>query len=385
MIVKFILLLISFSSAQWKTLCPASPARVETGPLAQIPPSMGSSMWCVNSDDMYVLTNDKQMWKFEKQDDRWLWQPNLPIDMSPRVDSAYWKIRGKFYVYGGMGRVPLDDMWTYDFYARDFIQEPNQANNPGPCYGTTFWTHEPSNRLLFWGGICRNVTNNKIYGYDITLNQWSVVSSNNGPQGTLYGAAVLARESLVYIYTQDELWSFDMKTGKWTPIPSPIMPTGPNRTHMILWSDSESILLYGGQSGSKLFGDTWSYNAATNSWRIKATDGPIARYGMGYCVDTNGYLNMFGGSDGLYVLNDLWQYGPFTVKTVVDMVQWKLDSATIMATWAASTSTIVLGIFVVLTLGFCIRKCLQKKKHSYPIGNLNTKPIYVVDDGEEDV
>jgi hypothetical protein len=333
---------------------------------------------------MYVLTSDKQMWKFEKEDSRWLWQPNLPSNMAPRSDAGYWKIRGKFYLYGGIstnGGIPLDDMWIYDFYARDFMQELQDISNPGPCYGMTTWTHEPSNRILFWGGICQNVTNNKIYGYDTTLNQWSVVNSGvGGPVGSLYGAAVLSGTT-VYLYTQDQLWSFDMTSGKWSWIPSPIMPTGPNRTHMILWSNSESILLYGGQSGSQLFGDTWTYNAATNSWRIKATDGPIARYGMAYCVDTNGYLNMFGGSDGLYVLNDLWQYGPFTVKTVVDMVQWKLDSATIMATWAAASSTIVLGIFTVLVVGFCIRKCLQKKEKGYPLGNLN-QPIYV---GQQDV
>lgn len=382
--VKFILLfLISSSLGQWNILDPNSPSRIETGPLAQITPSMGSSMWCMNSDDMYVLTNDNQMWKFEKEDKRWLWQPNLPTTMSPRSDAAYWKMRGKFYVYGGIySDQSLDDMWTYDLTLRDFVLETAIASSPGPCYGTTFWTHEPSNRLYLWGGMCKNVTNDKVYSYDTTLRVWNIANVGSaGPEGSLYGAVVMSG-SLAYIYTNDQLWSFDMQTGRWTIIPAAIMPFGPNRTRMALWStiDGENLMMYGGQSGSKMFGDTWSYTLATNSWRIKSTDGPIPRTGMSYCIDSNGYMNMFGGNDGLYVLNDLWQYGPFTVKTVVDMVQWKLDSATIMATWAAAASTILLGLFCVLLIGFCARKCMQKKSEKYPLGNLNTKPLYVEDD-----
>lgn len=391
MIVKIILLFLVFypSTAQWNTLCPNSPSRVETGPDAQIPSSVGSSMWCMNSDDIYVLTNDNQMWKFEKEDKRWLWQPT-PNLSGPRFGSAYWKIQGKFYIYGGQhsngDQVALDDMWSYDLVNRVFIQESVQTNNPGPCYGMSFWTHEPSNRLFFWGGMCQNKTNSNVYAFDINLKHWSVISSN-GPKGSLYGAALLSTsDNKVYLYTQDQLWSFDMTTMLWQNIRSAIMPTGPNRTHMILWNsiDGENLMLYGGQSGSKLFGDTWYYNFNTQSWRVKATDGPVPREGMAACVDSNGYLNLFGGNDGLYILNDLWQYGPFTVKNVVDMVQWKLDSATIMATWAATTSTIMLVLFTVVLLGFCARKCIARKRAaSYPIGNLNSKPIFVHHDGED--
>ena len=137
---------------------------------------------------------------------------------------------------------------------------------------------------------------------------------------------------------------------------------------MILWKSSfdNSLLLFGGLSGSKVYGDTWSYSPDTDIWTFVGNYGPSPRFGSGYCTDTsNGYLFLFGGSENGEMMNDVWQYGPFTSVNIFQMIEWKLDSATLMATWAASVGTLVLLIIIVILMINWIRKCIINRKKRF--------------------
>ena len=373
-ILILVICIITFSEAQWKILDKSSPTHLTSDPDAQIPPSSLASVWCTANNNMIVYTK-KQVWKFETNDQRWLWQPD-PISVIPENEGgAYWTIRGKYYLF-------KKEFVYYDTATRDFVLEIPLVANIGPsnCIGTSFWTHEPTNRLYLWGGTCNtNQTNTELWAYDIVLRQWlSVNTKNIGPAPANFAASSLSRdENTVYLYSGDQLWTLDLSSFEWKQSVNGNPPPGPLRTHMQLWKSSKdsTIILYGGLSGSKVYGDTWIYTPETDRWQFKDTSGPLPRSGASSCLDSNGYLLMYGGNDLDISYNDVWQYGPFNVQNIFDKLQWQLDSATLMSTWAAATSSISLFIIVIVLIYVAVRRCLLRRKERRMGTFINASPL----------
>jgi hypothetical protein len=371
----FLLLFLAHTHAQWKILDKSSPTHLTSDPDAQIPPSSLASVWCTANNNMIVYTK-KQVWKFETSDQRWLWQPD-PIAIVPENEGgAYWSIRGKYFLF-------KDQLTYYDTGTRDFVLEtPLVKGGPvGACTNTAFWTHEATNRLYFWGGTCGNgnATNTQIWAYDIVLRQWLAVNTKNtGPTPADSGAACLSgNENTVYIYTRDQMWLLDLTSFEWKQTINANAPPGPLRIHMQLWKSSKdsSIILFGGMSGSKVYGDTWIYSPELDKWQFKDLSGPLPRWGASSCLDSNGYLLMYGGGDLESSFNDVWQYGPFNVQNIFDKLQWQLDSATLMSTWAAATSSATLFLILVLLIVFCVRKWLFKRQQRKFGTFINASPL----------
>ena len=156
---------------------------------------------------------------------------------------------------------------------------------------------------------------------------------------------------MVYIYTQDKLWQLDMSTFAWqqSPVESGSNPPGPLRTSYTMWWQ-KNLMLFGGVAGSQVYGDTWRYNG--KNWeQLSGGNAPTPRYAASGCITQQGYLYLYGGSNN----NDLWQYGPFSASNVIDRIDWKLDSATIMST----LSFVMSALIVVAILTFVVTKTIQ--------------------------
>jgi hypothetical protein len=124
-------------------------------------------------------------------------------------------------------------------------------------------------------------------------------------------------------------------------------------------------MLYGGQSGGKQYTDTWTYRK--DEWKvIDIGNGPSPRIGYTTCVDKSGDLVLFGGGR----TNDLYKFGEITVQTVFELIEWKLDSATLTASVAAVFSALVFFGLVVLALYVCVRRCIKKRKQKQSMGLL---------------
>ena len=374
------LLLLTLASAQWTELRGSAPPQLVAQEEAQVPPMLSPAVYCQDSTNVYIYGGNNQMWIFEQNDRRWLWQPNPPPAMIPRNQAAHWAIRDQMYLYGGLtaGGSSLADMWLYDKSARTFTSiVPQSSVTPGACYGTSFWMHQPSNQLYLWGGTCDNKTNAEVYAFDVSLQQWHhIVPTGEGPLGATNSAAVLSRdESQVFIYTNDELWIMDLNTYTWTKSANGNSPPGPNRKYAIMWQSTtdDTIMLYGGIGGGRVFGDTWSYHPATSMWTSHGSKGPAARWGASACTNKNGYAYLFGGTnmDNTPLFNDIWQYGPFNAHTILDQIQWKLDSATIFSITSAVFGGVTFLCILFLMIISCIRKCLNRKRTRNLLGSVN--------------
>lgn len=332
--------------AQWSLLRPESPPNLTTGPNAQINKTTLSPTWCFDGS-MYVL-ND-HMWKYEIESDRWLWQPEVPIPK--RYGAAYWTIRDTFYVYGGMtdnGTV-LSDMWTYNPKTREsLLIHPGSEET---AYGTSFWTHEQSNRLYLWGG------GHGLRAFDVSTNQWIQITHSGTPDNGFFGSATNGG----YLYINDRLWQLDMSTYTWNQLPTGVVvPPGPNRIYHTIWTIGGTLYLYGGVSGSKVYSDTWKY-----------TNGQWIDMSTVYAGKSPKDISQFSTCGSLYLfLGAVWTFGNANDLTILQKVENGLQSAVLWAFAATILSGLVfIGLFS-LAFILCVKRCM-KKKNSIPMQPLN--------------
>ena len=68
------------------------------------------------------------------------------------------------------------------------------------------------------------------------------------------------------------------------------------------------VLLFGGQSGSQIFGDTWIFR--DGAWTLlHSVKNPTARYGAGIAYDaSDGYVVLFGGANASGPIQDTWLF-----------------------------------------------------------------------------
>jgi N-acetylneuraminic acid mutarotase len=119
-----------------------------------------------------------------------------------------------------------------------------------------------------------------------------------------------------YITSKDDLWTYDYVNNNWTELTPSYGPARRLNYAMAYDSDSQHIILFGGNSISAGWelADTWIYDYQTNSWsNAYPTTRPPGRsdHAMVYDPITKQTI-LFGGmrdvGDTTYLLNDTWAY-----------------------------------------------------------------------------
>ncbi len=349
--VNILFLLLSISLAQWTLLDKSDPPHLTTDPSAQPNSSSLSPMWYSSTGSLYLL-NDR-MWKYEIDGSRWIWMPE--VDIGDRSAAAVWTIRGLFYIYGGTN--DNGTMWTFDPISR----HANQINSgSGPsAVGSSYWTHAQSNRLYLWSdGLLR--------AFDITTNTWSTITYSGNPEITPYASATYL-DGNVYLYVNDRLWKMDLSTFAWTLAPQEgiLSPPGPGRIKHTLWSIGDALYLYGGVSGSKIYGDTWRY-VGSSGWTLITNKGSVTpvREGFASAKSENALFIFGGGISSSSSGTDLWAYGTITELTILERLENGLKSSIVWAFAACVTSGLILAILIMLIFFICVRSCIIRRKNA---------------------
>lgn len=172
---------------------------------------------------------------------------------------AYHPPSGQVVLFGGLicqGNQCTDqnDTWTWD--GTTWTQQ-SPSNSPDSRYGATMAYHEPSQRLVLFGGI------------DCT-----------GPDCVDKG----------------DTWTWDGTN--WTRAEPSASPRERSDAAMTFDADRGVIVLFGGQdTGGDVLGDTWTWNGSTWTEQNPST-APDARFGSGLAFDTaRGVAVLFGGSN----------------------------------------------------------------------------------------
>jgi hypothetical protein len=96
--------------------------------------------------------------------------------------------------------------------------------------------------------------------------------------------------------------------------------TGPSARYfhaMAYDSARDRVVLFGGAVGLPLptavFGDTWEWNGATNTWQLRSSSGPSPRYAHRMAYDSaTGRVVLFGGGNLTTNLADTWEWNGTT-------------------------------------------------------------------------
>jgi hypothetical protein len=192
----------------------------------------------------------------------------------------------------------------------------------------------------------------------------------------LFASTVLGRsEDNVYLFggldqqgqPVPKMRQLDLTTLDWSLSPEAV-PGGPRaRQSFVMWKGTkkDEIYVFGGKTGSELLQDTWSYSVQDETWKKEKDNGPSARWGSSYCTRVqDGHLQLFGGTfqDPTHMHNDVWKFGPLTVKNLFQFIEFKLDSATLAALLAACMSTITVTFLVVVSVAICVHKCRKRRE-----------------------
>jgi len=98
--------------------------------------------------------------------------------------------------------------------------------------------------------------------------------------------------------------------GYGTPLWTEVADTGPSARHglaMAFDSARKCVVLFGGASGSNLFGDTWTWDGT--EWTQVADTGPAARSGHALAYDdARERVVLFGGRTAANPLGDTWEW-----------------------------------------------------------------------------
>lgn len=140
-----------------------------------------------------------------------------------------------------------------------------------------------------------------------------------GPQpGARTDLAAAASGSAVYRFggqdangdTRGDLWRLDVDRGRWTRLnPAGPRPAARSGNDLVAASDG-TLLLFGGETTSRFFGDVWRFDPSANRWTRLSAGGPSPRYGSAAAVDpATGALVVTHGFTDSGRFDDTWRLG----------------------------------------------------------------------------
>jgi hypothetical protein len=104
-----------------------------------------------------------------------------------------------------------------------------------------------------------------------------------------------------------DLWRLDLETRRWRRIATRGARPAPRFGHNLVAESRRSLLLFGGQSGDRFFGDAWRFDVRKRRWRKLAAAGPSPRYGAGAAYDRRaGRLYVTHGFTNSGRFDDTW-------------------------------------------------------------------------------
>jgi N-acetylneuraminic acid mutarotase len=267
----------------------------------------------IRAGDGTVLSASSAMWSQKTTSG----MPGARCDQAMAYDSQQQKV----ILFGGIsGSSFLGDTWVFDPGTNAWINQ-NPGSAPRAREGHAVYDSRAQRMVLFGGwdaSICRNDT----WVYDTATNSWTKCSIvTNPPTRRRHALAYdsLADKTILFggDYPPDhynDTWAYDYTANTWTNRTPTISPTARKGHAMAYDSTNQRLILFGGtDSSGALFGETWVYHYADNTWtnRTPTICGtPPARKGHAMAYDSlNQKVVLFGGDTGTGTyFRDTWTY-----------------------------------------------------------------------------
>jgi galactose oxidase-like protein len=187
------------------------------------------------------------------------------------------------------------------------------------------WTGVALGVLVIGCSVDPPPTGARALGLPAERGSWTRIG---GPPDLRFGHAIVydhARDRVVLFggrgptgRTLDDTWEYDPAIERWAPITTTgtTPDSRPTRVAHAMVYDARRgrIILFGGNDGTGILGDTWEYEGTAAAWTKLRTNGsPPARVAHQMVYDTaRGRTILFGGHSATGDLGDTWEYDGVT-------------------------------------------------------------------------
>ena len=282
-----------------------------------------------------IQTTDNLVWTYKVgvPGSQWI---SLPLNSNPpkrsRIAMVYNSNNNTIYMYGGFNNININsiiyynEFWSYNVSTNTWYNIPlmgiNQNSDiPRSVIGMSMTFDVNSNDIYVCGGTDTSgnyITN--IYFISSTALLWTFklgwttiflnnLSSVYDPfTKKIYGFGGSNATGLSNVF-----WYYNVLNNSDSELISPVsgnsIPSPRTLMQMVYNNINSTIYMFGGYDGINLLNELWTYNVSTNIWLNNTPlSSPLKRidFSMVYC-NTNYNIYMFGGGNtGLSYNNDLW-------------------------------------------------------------------------------
>jgi len=233
----------------------------------------------------------------------------------------------------------LCDTWTYDVNTNSWA-EKDPIDHPSGRLGHAMVYDSLHDEILLVGGRVGYSFLGDTWSYSVSTNTWAL----RNPTGDYFyprAASPMAYDTennIAVVFGgdlwgsgagADDTWKYDSTANSWHRRYPSAYPLG-RYSHRLVYDSARKVcVLFGGEVHPiGRLGDTWLYDANTNTWQKESPSAsPSPRSGFGMVYDSlNKVVVLFGGSDQLdNKLGDTWIYGnlPSTIDIDPDTLTLK--------------------------------------------------------------
>ncbi len=211
----------------------------------------------------------------------------------------------------------LNDVWAYDFL-NDTWTHMAPESPPSPRYSCGFAYDSESDRIILFGGAMSVAHFDDTWAYDFNANSWTKMNPEVSPSPRhVYSMVYDSESDRVILFGGDhpflsDTWAYDYNANTWVEMERLVSPGGRIFSAMAYDSESDRIILFGGLTADSTGNnETWAYDYDSNTWAEMTPIGsPPPRSGSFMVYDSRSdRIIMFGGYlEGGPRASDTWAY-----------------------------------------------------------------------------
>jgi N-acetylneuraminic acid mutarotase len=196
--------------------------------------------------------------------------------------------------------------WVYDRATNVWEARETEAG-PTELLGASMVYDAGSDRMIVFGGfMIGSDVNAQTWAYDTDSNTWEPMHPKPHPSArNYYSMAYDAESDRVILFGGDDgvdvlgdTWAYDYDSDSWTNMTPTRSPASRDYSWMVYDSSGDRMLLFGGSNDMETatFDDTWTYDFNDNIWTRVEVGGPTARawHAMAFDAETRSII-LFGG------------------------------------------------------------------------------------------
>ncbi|KAF0686689.1 Aste57867_21531 [Aphanomyces stellatus] len=240
-----------------------------------LPPRRSGALGVVHENNMYIFGgydgrdgnyfNDLFYFNFDTR--RWSEMPSASsVRPESRTDHIMVLHETDIYIFGGYnGSSRFNNMYRYELDAKRWRKIDGLGTVPSGRFGHTGAVHDPTHRLVVFGGWDGRDTLDDLHQYDFTTNTWSPMpTSGRSPPHRYRHTAVIFGDSMFVFGGVDkahsrfnDLQRLDLATNTWTEVYTTGYIPSSRTFHRAVVVSSRMYLL-GGYDGTDRLHDLYS-------------------------------------------------------------------------------------------------------------------------------